>query len=110
MKRATFYLSLLILGTFISLATDCNMSSLEQCEQDEICPGKTVSACCNDVECYYMYNGKKYGDDSDSLAQLARDLGCTFTGMAEYESDIQDIILRLTALKEFTKNNLIEGY
>ncbi len=110
MKRATFYLSLLILGTFISLATDCDMNSLEQCEQDEICAGKFVSACCNEVECYYMYNGKKYNDDAESLAQLARDLGCTFTGMADYETDIQDLILRLKALKEFAKSNLIESY
>ena len=110
MKRTTFYLSLLILGTFLSLATDCDLNSLEECEQDEICTGKFVTACCNDVECYYMYNGKKYGDDAASLEQLARDLGCTFVGMADYDSEIQDIVLRLTALKEFTKSNLIEKH
>lgn len=110
MKRAQFYLSLLILGTFISLATDCNMNSLETCEQDEICAGKTVSVCCGEIDCYYTYNGKRYEDDAASITQLAKDLGCTFTGMADYETDIQDLVLRLNALKEFTKNNIIEKY
>ena len=106
MKRFSFYLSILILGVFISLVSGCDLESLETCEEEEICTGKFVTACCNDTECYYMYNGKKYGDDAESLTQLAKDLGCTFSGLPKYDEEIGDLILRLTALKELAKTNI----
>ena len=104
MKRSSFYLSVFILGIFVALISGCETTPLESCEQDEICTGKSVTACCSDTDgCYYEYNGKKYGDDAESLAQLAKDLGCTFSGLATYDEDIQDLILRLEALREISR-------
>ena len=106
MNRTPFYFSVIILFTFVALISGCDMNTLETCEEDEICEGKTVMACCNDMECYYTYNGKKYGDDPDSLAQLARDLGCTFSGMANYDTEIETLVLQLNALRELAKSNI----
>ena len=103
MKRASFYLSVFILGVFVALISGCETTPLESCEQEEICTGKSVTACCNETECYYEYNGVKYGDDAESLARLAKDLGCTFSGLATYDEDIQDLILRLEALREISR-------
>ena len=107
MKRASFYLSVFILGIFATLISGCETTPLESCEQDEICTGKSVTACCNETECYYEYNGVKYGDDAQSLAQLAKDLGCTFSGLATYDEDLQDIILRLESLHEIVRTQTI---
>jgi hypothetical protein len=103
MKRVTFYLSVLLLGMFLTYVSGCTTTPLESCEEDEICTGKTVTACCNEDECYYEYNGVKYGDDPASLAKLANDLGCTFSASASYETDIKDLILRLESLREIAR-------
>jgi hypothetical protein len=107
MKKVPFYLSILMLGILMTMLSGCDLESLENCEQDEICAGKFVTACCNDNECYYTYNGKRYGDDAESLNQLAKDLGCTYSALPEYENEIGDIVLRLTALKELARTNII---
>lgn len=106
MTRTPFYYSVFILLTFVALISGCDMETLETCEEDEICTGKFVTACCNEVECYYMYDGKKYGDDADSLTQLAKDLGCTFSGMSNYETEIGNLVLQINALGEFAKSNI----
>ena len=106
MKRTPFYLSVFILGIFVALISACEITPEESCEEDEICAGKTVTVCCDEIECYYEYNGVKYGDDAASLERLANDLGCTYTGIAAYETEIKDLILRLESLAEIagTKN------
>lgn len=103
MKKAAFYLPAFLLGIFLIFISGCTTTPEENCEQDEICAGKTVTACCGDAGCYYEYNGKTYGDDAESQTQLAKDLGCTFSGMATYEEDIQDLILRLESLREISR-------
>jgi hypothetical protein len=103
MKRTAFYLSTLLLGIFFVFISGCSTTPEETCEQDEICAGKTVTACCNENECYYEYNGVKYGDDPASRAKLANDLGCTFSASASYDADIKDLILRLEALREIAR-------
>ncbi len=103
MKRATFYLSVLFLGVFIAIVSGCTTTPTESCEEDEICSGKKVTACCSDTECYYEYNGVKYGDDAASLAKLTTDLGCTQASLPTYKEDIADLVLRLQALGEIAK-------
>lgn len=103
MKKEAFYLPALLLGIFLIFISGCSTTPQENCEQDEICAGKTVTACCNDAGCYYEYKGKTYGDDEQSMAELIKDLGCTFSGMASYDTDIQNLILRLESLREIAK-------
>jgi hypothetical protein len=105
MKRATFYLSVLLLGVFLAFVSGCSTTPEETCEQDEICTGKTVTACCTEAECYYEYNGVKYGTDAQSMTSLAVALGCTQASALTYKEDISDIILRLEALGEIAKTN-----
>lgn len=106
MSRLPFYFSVLILGVFVALISGCETIPLEECEQEEICAGKTVTACCDEIECYYMYNGVKYNDDADSLTQLAKDLNCTFTGMADYDAEIGNLVLQINALGELARMNI----
>ena len=103
MKRAAFYLPSLLLGIFFVFISGCSTTPEETCEQDEICTGKTVTACCNEAGCYYEFNGVKYGDDAESKAKLANDLGCTYSALATYETDIKDLILRLESLRDIAK-------
>jgi hypothetical protein len=105
MKKSAFYLSVLLLGIFLAFVSGCSTTPEETCEQDEICTGKNVTACCSDVECYYEFNGVKYGDDAESLARLATDLGCTQASAPGFEEEIGDLVLRLQALGEIAKTN-----
>lgn len=100
MKKSAFYFSVLVLGMFLVFIAGCTTTPQESCEQDEICTGKNVTACCSDTECYYEFNGVKYGDDAESLARLATDLGCTQASAPTFKEDIGDLILRLQALGE----------
>ncbi len=105
MKKAAFYLSALLLGVFLVFVSGCTTTPEESCEQEEICTGKIVTACCNEDECYYEYNGVKYSKDSESITKLATDLGCTQASLPTYKEDISDLILRIEALGEFVKTN-----
>lgn len=103
MKKAAFYLSVLLLGVFLAFVSGCSTTPEETCEQDEICTGKTVTACCNVDECYYEFNGVKYGDDTESKTRLAVALGCTQASSPTFKEDISDLILRLEALGEIAR-------
>ena len=105
MKKPAFYFSVLLMGTFLAFVSGCTSTPQESCEQDEICTGKTVTACCSDIECYYEFNGVKYGDDTESVAKLATDLGCTQASAPGFKEEIGDLILRLQALGETAKTN-----
>ena len=105
MKRAAFYLPAILLGIFLVFISGCSTTPEETCEQDEICTGKTVTACCNEVECYYEFNGVKYGDDAESMTSLAVALGCAQASAPTFKEDISDLILRLEALGEIAKTN-----
>ncbi len=105
MKKTAFYLSVLLLGVFLVFISGCSTTPEETCEQDEICTGKTVTACCNVDECYYEFNGVKYGDDAESQTRLAVALGCTQASSPTFKEDISDLILRLEALGEIAKTN-----
>ena len=103
MKKAAFYLSVLLLGVFLAFVSGCSTTPEETCEQDEICTGKTVTACCNVDECYYEFNGVKYGNDTESKTRLAVALGCTQASSPTFKEDISDLILRLEALGEIAR-------
>lgn len=105
MKQTTFYLAALVF-TFFSLLSGCTTTPEESCEQDEICSGKMVTACCTTTECYYEYNGVKYGDDDASMAQLAAALGCTSAMADTYQDDLDRLILRLQSLSEIAQAGL----
>lgn len=104
MKRATFYLSVFFLGIFLVFVSGCETTPTESCEQDEICTGKTVTACCTATSCYYEFNGIQYGDDAESLARLAAALGCAQASAATFKEDIGDLILRIEALGEIARS------
>ena len=75
MKRLSMYLSILCMGLLFVVNTGCEEEAAESCEQEEICEGKEVTACCEGDVCYYTYDGKKYQESE--IAQLALDLNCT---------------------------------
>ena len=108
MKKAIVYLHLIFLGTFFVFLSGCVTEPLETCEEDEICEGKTVQACCTDTKCYYIYNGVEYGDDAASLERLATDLGCAKAGSLTFKEDIDDLILRLEALSEIARTESVK--
>lgn len=107
MKKTKFYLHVFFLGIFLAFLSGCVTTPTESCEEDEICDGKTVRACCSDVKCYYLYNGIEYGDDADSLARLAAALGCTTYSAETYKEDIDDLVLRLEALGEIARTEAV---
>jgi hypothetical protein len=109
MKKTAFYLSVLLLGVFIIFVSGCSTTPEETCEQDEICTGKIVTACCNEDECYYEFNGVKYSKDPQSIAKLANDLGCAQASLPTFNEDISDLILRLEALGEIAKLNQLHS-
>jgi hypothetical protein len=100
MKKSVIFLSTLLLGVFLVFVSGCDTTPEEECVQEEMCSGKTVTACCDESNCYFEYNGKIYGDDAESTEELLEDLGCTNTTMATYESDKRDLVLRLQALRD----------
>ena len=108
MKKAVLNLPVFLLGMFLVLVSGCVEDPLETCEEDEICAGKFVQACCSPTRCYYVYNGVEYGDDAASLAKLAADLGCAVAKTETYEKDIDDLILRLEALSEIARTQVKE--
>lgn len=108
MKKSKIYLPFILLGLFVAFISGCETTPVESCEQDEICVGKTVTACCSESECYYEYDGIQYGDDKESLAALAVALGCTQTSAASFNDDIIDLTLRLKALGEIARNQSIK--
>jgi len=103
MKRAKIYLLLIFLGLFLGTNYSCEITPDNSCEQDEICPGKSVTACCSSTSCYYVYNGVEYGDDANSMAKLAVALGCTQGSAPTFKEDIDALILRLQALGDFAR-------
>ena len=107
MKRAKIYLQIIFLGLFIAFISGCTTTPQETCEQDEICSGKTVTACCTETSCYYEYNGVQYGDDAESLARLAAALGCA--SAKNYNEDIGNLILRIEALGEIARTQSISN-
>ena len=109
MKRAKIYLQIIFLGLFMTIISGCTTTPEESCEQDEICTGKTVTACCTETSCYYEYNGVQYGDDAESLAKLAAALGCTNASAVTFKEDISDLILRLEALGEIARTQSISN-
>jgi hypothetical protein len=108
MKKAVANLPVFLLGMFLVFVSGCVTDPLETCEEDEICDGKFVQACCTDTRCYYVYNGVEYGDDAASVAQLAADLGCAVAKTEDYDKDIDDLILRLEALGEIARTQVKE--
>lgn len=106
MKKAnSFFLTVFLFGFFLIFISGCDTTPTESCEQDEICTGKSVTACCSDADCYYEFNGVQYGDDAASMASLAVALGCTQASAPTYQEDIDDLVLRLQALGEIARIN-----
>ena len=108
MKKAALYLPFLLTGIFLIFISGCETTPAESCEQEDICVGKSVTACCTENNCYYEFNGVKYGDDAQSLSNLANALGCTNASAPNYDAEISDLILRLQNLSEIAKTNIIE--
>lgn len=100
MKKLKHVIPALLVGIMVFMLSACEATPEESCEEDKICEGKTVTACCTDDECYYTYNGVKYGDDADSLIELANALGCTSASSPEYNQEIQEIMSRLVGLSQ----------
>ena len=62
---------LLLIGLLLADGCKKDSESKYQCDNTTI-NGETVKACCNDENCYYEWNGKKYycnGYDCDDAAQ-----------------------------------------
>jgi hypothetical protein len=107
MKKIIYILSVVLLGIMATWYS-CETDPEETCQQDEICEGKYVTACCTENECVYKYNGKEYTEDQ--LDELAEDLGCGSasgvlikSGSQEY--DLSDVIEKLKALMDRVKNS-----
>ncbi len=79
---------------FVGFACD-SVTGDEECSSEEICEGKSVSACCTEDGCYYTYNGTTYS--ASEVDQLAIDLGCT---NATSGPEIDAIKERLMVLRE----------
>lgn len=109
MKKAKIYLPFFLIGLFFAFVSGCETTPTESCEQDEICTGKTVTACCTDNNCYYEYNGVEYGDDTESMAKLAAALGCTQASAPTFKEDIDYLILRLEALGEIARTQKLNN-
>ena len=108
MKKPLVYLQIILLGIFLILLSGCLPESQQSCEEDEICDGKSVQACCTDLRCYYIYNGIEYGDDAASLERLATALGCAKAGTVTFKEDIDDLILRIEALGEIARTEAVK--
>lgn len=108
MKKATFYLPVFLLGIFLIFVSGCETTPAETCEQDEICSGKKVTACCTATNCFYEYNGVEYGDDAESLARLAAALGCAQASAPTLKEDISDLILRIEALGQIAREQAVQ--
>lgn len=104
-KASSFILIVSLFGFFLTFISGCETTPPESCEQDEICTGKSVTACCTDANCYYEYNGVQYGDDATSLASLAVALGCTQASAPTYKEDIDYLVLRLQTLGEIARTH-----
>ena len=98
-------LPVVALGLVFFLHISCKSNPLESCEQDEICTGKSVTACCTEgAACVYTYNGKKYTESE--MDQLSKDLGCTSKKSACYEDELAELRSRLEALMERAHSGL----
>lgn len=100
MKKTIFLISFVLLAILVTTYYSCEKILEEICEQDEICEGKFVTACCTEDECVYKYNGKEYTEDQ--LDQLAEDLGCaSAVGVLKsgsQEDELSAVIEKLEAL------------
>jgi hypothetical protein len=99
-KRVLLLLPVVALfGIILFSQIGCDSNPLESCEQEEICTGKSVTACCTEgSSCKYTFNGKVYSEDE--LTQLAKDLGCTSRKSTCYDEEIVELVSRLEALME----------
>ncbi len=113
MKRKLFLLSFLSVVTIALFTVSCETEPVEHCEQEEICDGHEVTACCTDdngaITCVYKYNGKEYTEDQ--LDELSEDLGCTNTSAIVLKSTdcgmtIEDVKMKLVELMELTHAGL----
>ncbi|UXP33831.1 hypothetical protein N6H18_07700 [Reichenbachiella agarivorans] len=86
MKNVRIFGLLLVFGLTAVMLTNCDsaVDALESCSQEEICPSKDVTACCDNKECVYKYDGKEYPEDD--IDQLADDLGCGSSSNARVAS------------------------
>lgn len=102
MKKTIYFLSAILLGILVTTWYSCESDPSdpeESCAQDEICEGKTVSACCTEDACVWEYNGKEY--TQDELDQLIADLGCAVAySPEEFKAAKASIIDQLQALLE----------
>jgi len=100
MKKTIFLLSFVLLAILVTTYYSCETDPEEICEQDEICEGKLVTACCTENECVYKYNGIEYTEDQ--LDQLAEELGCaSAVGVLKsgsQEDELSAVIEKLEAL------------
>jgi len=99
-KKLWIIVPFIAIIALIPFIHSCDEGDIETCEQEEICTGKTVSACCTPLECYYTYNGNRYEDDDASLNQLAVDLGCASASSPSYNDDIASLKSQLILLSE----------
>lgn len=103
MKKISFKSLLLIISSIFLITVSCEEIAPETCQEDEICDGKSVQACCtatidDGYDCVYKYDGKEYPDsDIDVLADL---LGCADTKSTSFEKDNEAIIAALQELMD----------
>ena len=103
MKKKLFIPFLVILTSVFALTLSCDEDPQESCEEEEICDGKDVIACCTsdsdgDITCVYKYNGKEYKESE--IDDLADDLGCTSSISKTYKEDIAQIVTSLENLMD----------
>ncbi len=93
MKKKKLFAFIALIGAVLLVGQSC-ASDGEECSQEEICSGKSVSSCCDDDGCYFTYNGTRY--DESEIDQLAIDLGCTTATNVEELKIIKEQLLFLS--------------
>lgn len=109
MKKKLLYLGLSFITAALLFTISCGEEDDDEtCGEEDICDGKTVTACCStdnsgDYACVYKYNGVEYPESEiDDLADV---LGCSSTKSTNYDEDNEYVIAALEALMEKVKCN-----
>lgn len=98
MNKKLLLLPLMLLITLVIVCVSCELDPLEECESfDAECGAPDdATACCDDDQCYYTFNGTKYqcnGTDCTDAAVKLISAMCDTDGSAS----VQEIKILLNA-------------
>lgn len=102
MKKIGILFSFILTAFVLLIWYSCQEDPAETCKKDEICETKYVTACCDENECVYKYDGKEYSESE--INDLAVDLGCSVSvaGLKSEnnDEDLSQVIEQLKKLME----------